>query len=92
MKKSFLLLLVFAALPLWAKFEVKEIDGNFTLWHDGKLMLSAIEAYTGKSWTPPEGTRKSEATLPDGSKVYQLWNENDNYKFRREIAVMANGT
>jgi len=92
MKKSFLLLLVFAALPLWAKFEVKEIDGNFTLWHDGKLMLSAIETYTGKSWTPPEGTRKSEAMLPDGSKVYQLWNENDNYKFRREIAVMANGT
>ncbi|MBE6381322.1 MAG: hypothetical protein E7047_10385 [Lentisphaerae bacterium] len=85
-------LLTLAVLPLWAGFEVREENGNYTLWHDGKMMLSAIESYSGKSWTPPPGTQKSEATLSDGSKVYQLWNENPDYKFRREIAVMANGT
>ena len=85
-------LLTLAVLPLWAGFEVRAENGNYTLWHDGKMMLSAIESYSGKSWTPPPGTQKSEATLSDGSKVYQLWNENPDYKFRREIAVMANGT
>ena len=79
------------ALQLCAGFEVQENNGNYHLLLNGQVVFSAIESCAGKTWDLPDGTKHSERVLPDGTKVYQLWNENPDCRFRREIALRSDG-
>ncbi len=94
--KSALFLLLFCALPLFAApgaFTIEPQGDSFRILHRGKVLVSAIHAHSredGRFGLDPIKT--AEATLPDGTRVWNRWSENPDTRIRLEVAVKGDGS
>ncbi len=90
--KQWSLALLLTAAPVFGgEFEVRKTGENYSLLYDGKVLLDTVAVRVLPDDVLPPGTQSSTSTLPDGAKVYELWNENPDTRFRREIALRPDG-
>jgi len=88
MKRAFpLFCLLTAALTASAGFELRETNGQCTVLHNGRELISRLKMVLTPDAPLPEGTRTSCEKRSDGTHLYQLWNENPETRFRCEVAV-----
>jgi len=94
MKKKLLAILLFAAcawLSAGNVFQVEKIsDGTFTIKHRGKVLLQNIAPLVvGKD--DKLVLKEDYKVLADGSKVWNIWNEELESKFRMEVVEFGDG-
>ena len=75
---------------VFATLTVSEKDGEFTVLRDGKVIIRRIWVDLGGDGSRPE-TRRSFATLPSGTKVWNVWSEETDKRYRLEIAERSDG-
>ena len=74
-----------------AKLTVSEgTDGTFALRRDGKTVVPRIEPVVG-GVKDLSGARRSVAKTADGGKVWNVWSEEKDGRFRFEIAERPDG-
>ncbi len=61
-------------------------DGDFVIKHRGKVLVSSVRS-TGLPAKPAQ-----ELTAADGTRVWNLWNDQHDRRIRQEIALKADGS
>lgn len=74
----------------YAKLSVKQVGDNFAIYNDGQLIVERLESNMD-SVARPECVKRSFATLPDGTKVWNKWCEDKEARYRLEVAERADG-
>jgi len=88
MKFLSLLTLLACSVTLCAgTFSVTGEKNDLVIKYDNEVLIKAIDL---KVPAPP--TRFDYKVLPDGSKVWNAWNEDPQHKYRREIALRSDNT
>lgn len=78
------------ALSASAMLDVIETNGTFAVMRDGRTIVQGVKADLGGDGRRPE-ERRSFSSLPDGSKVWNVWSEQPDRRYRLEIARRADG-
>jgi len=96
LKKFFWLMLIYAAVgSVMASekiFTVSETgEGVFSIQYRGKELLKNIHVLI-RDDNAPVAMQKSKQILPDGTTVWNLWNEEYETRFRWEIVESADGS
>ncbi|MBE6368695.1 MAG: hypothetical protein E7056_00855 [Lentisphaerae bacterium] len=68
-------------------FTVEGEKNDLVIKYDNEIMVRAIELNM-----PAAPDKFDYKVLPDGSRVWNAWNENPEYKFRREVALRPDNT
>ena len=76
------LLLITAASLSAGTFDVTGDKNDLVITYDGEIMVRAIDLNM-----PAAPDRFDYKVLPDGTRVWNAWNEDPQYKFRREVAL-----
>ena len=80
---------VACCLTAYSSLVVEETAEGFAVRKDGNVMIERIRADFGM--TGPVHTNRTFVVRPDGAKVWNLWSEERDGKFRLEIAQRADG-
>ena len=86
---SFLAALALCCL-VQAKLTVRQAGDNFAILDDGKVIVESLYCNMHEV-ARPDQMRKSFATLPDGSRVWNTWCEDKEARFRLEVAERSDG-
>ena len=85
MKFSALITLLFSAITIFAgTFSVTGEKNDLVIKYNNEVLVKAIDISV-----PAPPTRFEHKVLPDGSQVWNAWNDDPKHKYRREIALRA---
>lgn len=92
MKKTYKVLMCSAlvALSTHAALTVEKNDDGFVVKRDGIVIIDSV-AMKFRAGVTPASVKKSYEELIDGSKVWNEWNEDQEIKYRMEVAQRADG-
>ncbi|MBE6367176.1 MAG: hypothetical protein E7052_04620 [Lentisphaerae bacterium] len=83
MKKLFTLFALLAGAVLFAgDFTVTGEKNDLVIKYKGEVLVKSVDLTV-----PAQPDKFEYKVLPDGTRVWNAWNENPEYKFRREIAL-----
>ena len=93
LRKKTVLLLLFCCLALQAVgvFEVeKNASGTFLVKHRGEVLLRDIAALVAEDGVAIS-LKSDEKLLPDGTKVWNVWSEEYESRYRMEVVLPHDG-
>ena len=71
-------------------FEVRKNGLDFSVFYRGQELVRSI--LSSNMEAPDENIRSSEVTMPNGSRVWNIWREDTACRIRQEIALAADGS